>query len=78
MQRRSKVLGSTRAQTFSNIFAIIEPDLFTRCLAEHIGAIHPARSARSSPSTASDCVAATDLIRKPATSRAPGLRFKNS
>jgi predicted transposase YbfD/YdcC len=31
-----------RAQTFSNIFAIIEPDLFNRCLAEHVGALHPA------------------------------------
>ncbi len=27
--------------SFSNIFAIIEPDLFNRCLAEHIGALHP-------------------------------------
>jgi predicted transposase YbfD/YdcC len=34
--------GVPRAQTFSNIFAIIEPDLFNRCLAEHIGALHPA------------------------------------
>ena len=33
--------GVPRAQTFSNIFAIIEPDLFNRCLAEHIGALHP-------------------------------------
>jgi len=31
-----------RAQTFSNIFAIIEPDLFNRCLAEPIGPRHPA------------------------------------
>lgn len=34
--------GVPRAQTFSNIFAIIEPDLFNRCLTEHIGALHPA------------------------------------
>jgi hypothetical protein len=33
--------GVPCAQTFSNIFAIIEPDLFNRCLAEHIGALHP-------------------------------------
>jgi predicted transposase YbfD/YdcC len=34
--------GVPRAQIFSNIFAIIEPDFFNRCLAEHIGALHPA------------------------------------
>lgn len=34
--------GVPRAQIFSNIFAISEPDLFNRCLAEYIGALHPA------------------------------------
>jgi hypothetical protein len=33
--------GVPRAQTFSNIFAIIEPDLFNRCLIEHVGNLHP-------------------------------------
>ena len=33
--------GVPRAQTFSNIFAIIEPALFNRCLAEHVSALHP-------------------------------------
>lgn len=33
--------GIPRAQTFSNIFQIIDPALFNRCVAEHIGALHP-------------------------------------
>ena len=31
--------GIPRAQTFSNIFALIDPDQFNRCLAEHLGTI---------------------------------------
>lgn len=34
--------GVPTGQTFSNIFAIINPDLFNRCLAEHVSALHPA------------------------------------
>ena len=33
--------GVPRAQTFSNTFAIIEPDFFDRYMAEHIGTLHP-------------------------------------
>jgi hypothetical protein len=31
--------GIPRAQTFSNIFALIEPDQFNRCLSEHLSTI---------------------------------------
>ena len=33
--------GIPRAQTFSNIFAIIDIALFNKCLIDHIGALHP-------------------------------------
>jgi predicted transposase YbfD/YdcC len=33
--------GLPRAQTFSNIFGIIDPELFNRCVAEHIGSLCP-------------------------------------
>jgi hypothetical protein len=33
--------GIPRAQTFSNIFAIIDPDLFKACLVEHLGTLQP-------------------------------------
>ena len=38
--------GIPRAQTFSNIFAIIDPDLFTRCLIEHLGTLYLALAAQ--------------------------------
>src|SRR5690606_25161033 len=33
--------GIPRAQTFSNIFQLIEPDLFSRCLVLHLRAMSP-------------------------------------
>lgn len=33
--------GIPCAQTFSNVFAIIDPDLFKACLAEHLGTLQP-------------------------------------
>ena len=34
--------GVPRAQTFSNVFQIIDPDLFNRCLIEHLSSLSPA------------------------------------
>ena len=34
--------GVPRAQTFSNVFAIIDPDLFKDCLISHLGTLQPA------------------------------------
>jgi predicted transposase YbfD/YdcC len=33
--------GIPRAQTFSNIFSIIDPDLFKACLIDHLGTLQP-------------------------------------
>ena len=38
--------GIPRAQTFSNIFAIIDPDLFNRCLTEHLATLYLALAAQ--------------------------------
>ena len=38
--------GVPRAQTFSNIFALIEPDQFNRCLVEHLSTLHLALAAQ--------------------------------
>lgn len=38
--------GVPRAQTFSNIFQLIDPDLFNRCLILHLGTLSPELRAR--------------------------------
>jgi len=38
--------GVPRAQTFSNIFALIEPDQFNRCLVEHLSTLYLALAAQ--------------------------------
>lgn len=38
--------GIPRAQTFSNIFALIDPELFNRCLILHLGTLSPGLAAR--------------------------------
>lgn len=38
--------GVPRAQTFSNIFALIDPELFNRCLVEHLSTLYLALAAQ--------------------------------
>ena len=41
--------GVPGAQTFSNLFALIDPEQFTRCLSVHIGAPCPEHQSRLEP-----------------------------